>query len=65
MVNKEGMVGQGRLELPTSRLSVVRSNQLSYKPGLWLVEPFKKHSLLSANLDKRMVEIRRFELLTP
>ena len=26
------MVGQGRLELPTSRLSVVRSNQLSYKP---------------------------------
>ena len=27
------MVGQGRLELPTSRLSVVRSNQLSYKPG--------------------------------
>lgn len=32
-VSKE-MVGQGRLELPTSRLSVVRSNQLSYKPGL-------------------------------
>ena len=27
------MVGQGRLELPTSRLSVVRSNQLSYKPN--------------------------------
>jgi hypothetical protein len=27
------MVGQGRLELPTSRLSVVRSNQLSYKPA--------------------------------
>ena len=26
------MVGLGRLELPTSRLSVVRSNQLSYKP---------------------------------
>ena len=26
------MVGQGRLELPTSRLSVVRSNQLSYRP---------------------------------
>ena len=30
----EEMVGQGRLELPTSRLSVVRSNQLSYKPEL-------------------------------
>ena len=27
-----GMVGLGRLELPTSRLSGVRSNHLSYKP---------------------------------
>ena len=26
------MVGLGRLELPTSRLSSARSNQLSYKP---------------------------------
>ncbi|CAN0547502.1 unnamed protein product, partial [Ectocarpus sp. 12 AP-2014] len=26
------MVGQGRLELPTSRLSGVRSNRLSYRP---------------------------------
>ena len=26
------VVGQGRLELPTSRLSSARSNQLSYKP---------------------------------
>ncbi len=30
------MVGQGRLELPTSRLSVVRSNQLSYKPSFFV-----------------------------
>ena len=33
------MVGLGRLELPTSRLSSARSNQLSYKPltrGTWL-----------------------------
>jgi hypothetical protein len=29
---KENMVGLGRLELPTSRLSSARSNQLSYKP---------------------------------
>jgi hypothetical protein len=28
----ETMVGLGRLELPTSRLSSARSNQLSYKP---------------------------------
>ena len=27
------MVGRGRLELPTSRLSSARSNQLSYRPG--------------------------------
>jgi hypothetical protein len=29
------MVGLGRLELPTSRLSSARSNQLSYKPQLF------------------------------
>ena len=29
----EEVVGLGRLELPTSRLSSARSNQLSYKPG--------------------------------
>ena len=28
------MVGPGRLELPTSRLSGVRSNHLSYRPDL-------------------------------
>ena len=28
------MVGLGRLELPTSPLSGVRSNQLSYKPNV-------------------------------
>ena len=29
---EQKMVGQGRFELPTSRLSSARSNQLSYKP---------------------------------
>jgi hypothetical protein len=29
---RESLVGLGRLELPTSRLSSARSNQLSYKP---------------------------------
>ena len=33
------MVGLGRLELPTSPLSGVRSNQLSYRPILTL--PFR------------------------
>ena len=31
-------LGPGRIELPTSRLSGVRSNQLSYEPeGYWLL----------------------------
>ena len=32
MLHAQTMVGLGRLELPTSRLSSARSNQLSYKP---------------------------------
>ena len=32
------MVGTGRFELPTSRLSVVRSNQLSYAPVTYPLE---------------------------
>ncbi len=33
------MVGLGRFELPTSPLSGVRSNQLSYRPKIRQVEP--------------------------
>jgi hypothetical protein len=34
------MVGPGRLELPTSRLSGVRSNHLSYGPEVdWILAP--------------------------
>ena len=33
------MVGLGRLELPTSRLSGVRSNHLSYKPINMVLPP--------------------------
>ena len=32
ITQSKGMVGPGRFELPTSRLSGVRSNQLSYGP---------------------------------
>jgi hypothetical protein len=32
-VKRLGLVGLGRVELPTSPLSGVRSNQLSYRPG--------------------------------
>ena len=36
------MVGLGRVELPTSPLSGVRSNQLSYRPGLAAHPPRKE-----------------------
>jgi hypothetical protein len=37
-----GLVGLGRLELPTSPLSGVRSNQLSYRPGHLVLETCQK-----------------------
>ena len=47
------LVGLGRLELPTSRLSSARSNQLSYKPlttnVLLRKRPSKDWSLLARN----------------
>src|SRR6202163_1797411 len=47
------LVGLGRLELPTSRLSSARSNQLSYKPQTTNVlirkRPLKDWSLLARN----------------
>ena len=50
------MVGLGRLELPTSRLSSARSNQLSYKPkrrptpNLAVAAPFFAHQLFPKSL---------------
>ena len=44
------LVGLGRFELPTSRLSSARSNQLSYKPGPEVSNQksvIRKHSLVS------------------
>jgi hypothetical protein len=53
------MVGLGRVELPTSPLSGVRSNQLSYRPAVGRspaeVEPGgspKSHSVLKGFEDK-------------
>ena len=37
------LVGLGRVELPTSRLSGVRSNQLSYRPKILFREPAHSH----------------------
>ena len=51
LVFKEQMVGLGGLEPPTSRLSGVRSNLLSYRPP--------------SSAKPTVVEMRRIELLTP
>ena len=76
------MVGLGGLEPPTSRLSGVRSNHLSYKPIFYYQyggdEETRTPDLLHAKQTlsqlshapaiafyEKMVEMRRFELLTP
>ena len=53
------LVGSSGLEPPTSRLSGVRSNHLSYEP-MFLVS-----AVYHCSLQQRLVEMRRFELLTP
>ena len=58
------MVGPGRLELPTSRLSGVRSNQLSYGPfGSAQQDIFKrktsiKYAMICVNLSRLNCEER-------
>jgi hypothetical protein len=47
------MVGLGRLELPTSRLSSARSNQLSYKPKSRVVDTPNGTSTRIIRLGKR------------
>src|SRR6266576_2304267 len=48
------LVGLGRLELPTSRLSSARSNQLSYKP-LTLIPKRKRELARALPASHRMV----------
>jgi hypothetical protein len=45
-------MGLGRFELPTSRLSGVRSNQLSYRPSLLLEPKFLVAAVLFGLLVK-------------
>ena len=54
----KSLVGLSGLEPPTSRLSGVRSNRLSYKP-------FSDSQLFRFPLIPTVVEMRRIELLTP
>ena len=52
------MVGLGRFELPTSRLSGVRSNQLSYRPcGFCGAKP-NPIALCKAKRDRAMLNKR-------
>ena len=46
------MVGLGRFELPTSRLSGVRSNQLSYRPDHAPPSPFRRKTERSARMPR-------------
>ena len=55
---EKSLVGLSGLEPPTSRLSGVRSNRLSYKP-------FSDSQLFRIPLIPTVVEMRRIELLTP
>ena len=55
---EKSLVGLSGLEPPTSRLSGVRSNRLSYKP-------FSDSQLFRFPLIPTVVEMRRIELLTP
>ena len=41
-------MGLGRFELPTPRLSSVCSNQLSYRPGLFLLAPLRMFASLTS-----------------
>jgi hypothetical protein len=47
------MVGLGRLELPTSRLSSARSNQLSYRP----VSPNHRPEFYTGHLDHKETKL--------
>ena len=47
------LVGLGRLELPTSRLSSARSNQLSYKPGTQGFTPAPKPLAQCCDLERK------------
>ena len=46
-------MGLGRVELPTSRLSGVRSNQLSYRPKILFREPAHSQTYLRILPQKR------------
>ena len=57
------MVGLGRVELPTSPLSGVRSNQLSYRPGLAAHPPRRSPAALKKPHSYKRVSRTRLNVL--
>ena len=59
------MVGLGRFELPTSPLSGVRSNQLSYRPNVTVCRAaLTCRKVLLARADALLCQFRRLRLTT-
>ena len=52
------MVGLNGLEPSTSRLSGVRSNQLSYRPK-WIIISFERNNLSKLNITEWESEIKK------
>ena len=66
MLSLTALMGLSGLEPPTSRLSGVRSNRLSYKPEENLIEIlFLLHYLKFMQMIYLQLETKRFELSTP
>ncbi len=58
------MVGLGRLELPTSRLSGVRSNQLSYRPNTPISQNIIERDTKTAIPAFILLSNYRFEIIS-
>ena len=58
-VERRRLVGLGRFELPTSRLSSARSNQLSYKPVILWTGRAGAQSLRATTCGPRLVHEER------
>ena len=58
------MVGLGRVELPTSPLSGVRSNQLSYRPALRAPPPISCRRLAQISFNANGFRGQRLNMLS-
>jgi hypothetical protein len=61
----QAMVGPGRLELPTSRLSGVRSNHLSYGPATLSTSGVPDGGVLFKSFERRVREERETKTAGP